>query len=147
MSRVFSSATFRLNFAKRASSCRWKRSASRLYWKLTTKIVSESDEVGLSLTLRLEPLLEPQIENKMQVDISQQRADRPALWSSLFASRDDPILHYACIEPLTNQTQNDRVGNAIGNHPAQPGMINVVEVSPDVGFENLAHLLGHDLHA
>src|SRR5262245_44125820 len=39
------------------------------------KIVSEPDEVGLSLALRLEPLLEPQIENKVQVDISQQRAE------------------------------------------------------------------------
>jgi len=111
------------------------------------KIVSEPDEVGLSLALRLEPLLEPQIENKVQVDISQQRAERPALWSSLFASRDNPILHHACIEPLTNQTQDDRIGDAVGNHPAQPGMIYVVEVSSDVGFEDLAHLLGHDLHA
>jgi site-specific DNA recombinase len=71
----------------------------------------------------------------------------PALWCSLFTSRDDPVLHHPCFEPLTNQTQNDRVSDAVGNHSAQPGMINVVEVPPDVGFKNLTHLLGHDLYA
>jgi hypothetical protein len=44
-------------------------------------------------------------------------------------------------------TRRKEPDDAIDNHPAQSGMIDADEVSSDVGFENLANLLGHDLHA
>ncbi|RPI39504.1 MAG: recombinase family protein, partial [Hyphomicrobiaceae bacterium] len=49
--------------------------------------------------------------------------ERPALWSSLIASCDDPILHHPGIEPFTNQAQYDGIRDPMGNHPAEPGMI------------------------
>ncbi len=46
------------------------------------KVVDVSHQAGFAPQSRLDHPLEPQIEHMMQIQITQQDADRPALWSS-----------------------------------------------------------------
>jgi len=64
-----------------------------------------------------------------------------ALGRSFLRSRDHTILHRACPEPFTNQTQDHAVRNPMCHHPEQPLMINMVEVSSDIGLVEVSHFL------
>src|SRR6516225_2495452 len=111
------------------------------------KIISKTHQIRLTPTSRLDLLLKPQVEQKVKVDVTQHGRDRTALRSTLFCVNDDAVLHCSGIEPFSDQAQNHRVRNAMGHHLAQPLTIDSREITADVGFKHLHHLLGHDLQA
>src|ERR1017187_334896 len=82
------------------------------------EVVSETHQIRLTPTSRFDLLLKPQVEQKVKIDVTQHRRDRTALRSTLFCMDDNTILHRSGIEPLSDQTQNHRVGNAMGHHLA-----------------------------
>jgi hypothetical protein len=63
------------------------------------------------------------------------------LWRPFFHSDDHAVLHNARPKPLANQAQDDAICNAVGHHPHQPLMINVVKVSTNVGLVEVPHFL------
>ncbi len=80
----------------------------------------------------------------MQVDIGQDRADRPALRRSFFRSRNDSSHHKPRVQPFADQAQDERVCNPMSNHLLQPFMLDVVKVAADVGLEQVSNLLRDD---
>jgi hypothetical protein len=80
----------------------------------------------------------------MQVDIGQDRADWPALWRSFFCSRNDSSHHEPRVQPFADQAQDERICNPMCHHLLQPFMLDVVEVSSDVGLEQVSNLLRND---
>src|SRR5713101_4759288 len=65
-------------------------------------------------------LLEPQVEDKVQIHVSQEWAERTTLRGPLLRADDDAALHDAGPEPFANQAQDDPVCNAVRHHSHQP---------------------------
>src|SRR5262249_8938332 len=74
--------------------------------------------------------------------VGQDWAERAALRRTRFRSDDNAVLHDAGPEPFTNQAQDDPVCNAVRHHPSQPLMIDMVEVSANVGLVEMSHFVG-----
>src|SRR5215813_1069524 len=98
------------------------------------KIIGKPNQVRLPSHRPPHSLLEPEVEHIVQIDVGEDGAERTALRRARLRTDDDPVLHDAGPEPFTNQAQNDAVRNAVRDHPPQPLMVDVVEVSVDVGF-------------
>src|SRR5262245_53801607 len=90
------------------------------------KVIREPRQVRLPLTQRPELLLEPEVQDKVQVDISQDGADRTPLGRPFRRAHDDPTLHHASPQPFAYQAQDDGIGNAVGHHLSQPLMVDMV---------------------
>jgi hypothetical protein len=59
------------------------------------EVVRETDEDHIALCLHLPPLLDPQVEQVVQVDIGQQRTDAPALSRPYRTARSLPVHQHA----------------------------------------------------
>ncbi len=81
----------------------------------------------------------------MQVDGRERGTDWTALRRPFVHANDDALLHHAGPESLSNEAQNDRVGDAVGHHLAQPFVIDVVEVAADVRLVHVPHLPRHEV--
>src|SRR5215510_8245045 len=106
------------------------------------KIIGKTNQIRLAPEPVPHFLLEPQVEHKVQVHVREQWAERAALRRARLGADDDAVLHDAGPEPSRNQPQDDAVGNAMRHHPSQPLVINVSEVSADVGLVEVPHLFG-----
>src|SRR5262249_59829539 len=110
--------------------------------KARNKIISKPNQIRLAPKPPPHLLLEPQVEHEVQVHVGQDWAERAALRRPRLRANDDAVLHDAGPEPFANQAQDDAVCDAVRHHSSQPLMIDMVEVSADVGLVEMPHFLG-----
>ena len=67
-------------------------------------VVSEPNDEHVTVCIPLPPLVSPQIEAVVKVDIRQQRANAAPLWRTFLHLMQVPVFHYASIEPLPHVT-------------------------------------------
>ena len=75
----------------------------------------------------LPPGFHPQIEDVMQVDISQQGRDYRALWRTHLRLRPFAVLGYSGLQPFLDQPKYSSVGHAMPENLHQPFVVHVVE--------------------
>ena len=76
--------------------------------------------IPLSVQPALHNALEPKVKHVMEVEIAQKYADRPTLWSSLFARMDRSVLQDARFQSAPDQTDQARITNSMLDKPENP---------------------------
>src|SRR5215469_11475025 len=111
------------------------------------KVIGEPHQVRLAASLRFDLLRKPQIERKVQVQITEHRRYRPPLRDAFLSVDEGSVLHDPGLQPFRNEPKDHRVGNAVSHHLVEPPMVDSREVAADVGLVHVAYLLGHDVQA
>ena len=115
-----------------------------LMLKTHDDIIGVTDHNDCPSGLLFPPLLDPQVEYVVQVDVRQQRRYNRPLWRTYRRLRPHPVLGYPGPEPFADQTQYPRVGNPMLDKPHQPCVVKRIEKSTNVGIEHPVHRLAHD---
>src|SRR5206468_7947929 len=95
------------------------------------EVVDISHHAGLAPKPGLDHALEPQIEHIVQIHVTQQNADRPALRGSLFARMNFTILKHTCLQPAPNQTDQALISHPVLHEAEHP----FVTQAPEEIFE------------
>src|SRR5690242_12061432 len=112
-----------------------------LMLKTHHEIVSETHDDHITMRIPTSPPVSPQVEDIVQVHVSQQRRRRSTLRCSLHSLRPVPILDNSCSQPLTDETQNSLIGDPVLKKPLQPTVIKLAEKVADIRVEHPVHLL------
>ena len=102
------------------------------------EVIGEADEDHLPMRLLLPPLLDPEVECVMKVDVRQQRADAPALNRPHLTLDSFALFQHARVEPLLEQTYDAPVSYAMLDELHQPSVVESV-----VDIPNLKLILNH----
>src|SRR5262245_35309893 len=73
------------------------------------------------------PLMDPQVQNVVQKDVGQDRADTRTLGGSLFCRRPSPFFEHTGLKPQAYQPENPSVGDPMRHHPQEPPLVDRVE--------------------
>ena len=73
------------------------------------KIIREPRQLSVASAGLLEPPLELQVEDAVQVDIRKHRADGPTLRYTLGTQSDHTVLHHAGLQPLVQKPDQSRI--------------------------------------
>src|SRR5580692_1361388 len=103
------------------------------------EVVGKTDEDYLPVRLLLSPLLNPEVEYVVQIDVRQQRTNTAALNRSYLTLDSLALFQHACLEPFLDQSHHAPVGYAVLDKFHQPSLIESVIKLPDVGIEHPAH--------
>ena len=90
------------------------------------------------------PLVDPEVEDVVQEDVGQERADARPLWRPLVRLVPLVALQDTGLEPHPDQPEHPGVGDPVRQHPQQPLVVDRVEEAADVGIEHPVHALAHD---
>jgi hypothetical protein len=74
------------------------------------------------------PLVSPQVQHVMQIDVCKQGTDTSSLWYALFTTCHNTILKHACVEPLLDVPQHALIRNAVLNEFHQPLVVDGVTI-------------------
>src|SRR4029077_21248110 len=108
------------------------------------EVIGKADEDYLPARLLLSPSLDPEVENIVEIDIRQQRADTPTLNCSYLAVYSLALFQHAGFEPFLDQAHDAPVGYAVLDKLHEPFLIESVIKLPDVGIEHPVHFLRSD---
>src|SRR5262249_52898401 len=86
--------------------------------KAADEIIDKTHQVRGTATGRFHPLLEPEIEHVVQINVREHTGNRPALGHSALCLPLEPMVHDSSSEPLINKPQEDRIGDALAEHPS-----------------------------
>src|SRR5690349_14713183 len=107
--------------------------------KPSHEVIGEADEDDLSARLLLPPLLNPEIEHIVKIDVGQQWANTPALNCPYLAPHPIALFQHAGLEPFLDQAHDAPVGYAMLDKFHQPPVIESVIELADVGIEHPVH--------
>src|SRR5687768_5754608 len=105
------------------------------------KVIREPHDDDIAVSLRLPPLLDPQVQYVVQVDIGQQRRDAAALNCTYLTHYPLTVLQHARIEPFLDQPNHAPVRYPILDKLHQPFMPQRVEEALKIGIQYPVHLL------
>src|SRR5215475_13319597 len=100
--------------------------------KSSHEVIGETHEDDFSPCLLLPPLLNPEVEYIMEIDVGQQRADTSTLNRPYLTLHPLPLLQHACLEPFLDQAHDAPVGDAMLDKLHQPSVIESIVELPDV---------------
>src|ERR1039457_6831052 len=115
-----------------------------LMLKSQNTIVGVTHDNHVTGGVTLPPLLRPEIENVVQVNVRHQGRNRRPLWSTLLALRHDPLFKHSGLQPLTNPPKDALVADPLFQEPDHPIVVNRPEKVSDVDVQNPVHLLPLD---
>src|SRR5215472_2946124 len=107
--------------------------------KSSHEVIGKPYEDDLSARL-LPPLLNPEVERVVKIDVGQQWANTPALNRPYLTLHPLALFQHARLEPFLDQTHDAPVGYAMLDKLHQPPVIESVIELPDVGVEHPVHL-------
>src|SRR5688572_5803223 len=99
------------------------------------KVIREPHDDDIAVSLRLPPLLDPQVQYVVQVDIGQQRRDAAALNCTYLTHYPLTVLQHARIEPFLDQPNHAPVRYPILDKLHQPFMPQRVEEALKIGIQ------------
>jgi hypothetical protein len=80
-------------------------------------VVGETHDHDISVRVPTPPLMNPQVEDVMRVDVAEQRRSRSPLRNALLERRPRPLLDDPRAEPFLDQAQNPLVRDPVLNEP------------------------------
>lgn len=90
------------------------------------------------------PLVDPEIEDVVQEDVGEERADARPLRCASVGLLQLAALKNAGSQPQSDERQNAKIGDSVRHHPQQPLVVDRVEEAANVGIEHPVHALPHD---
>jgi hypothetical protein len=103
--------------------------------KSRNKVVGKTHEDHLPARLLLSPLLDPEVEYVVQIDVRQQRANTPTLHRSYLTLYSLALFQHARLQPLLDQAYDAPVGYSVLDKLHQPSVVESVVKLPDVGTQ------------
>jgi hypothetical protein len=95
-------------------------------------VVGEAHEDHVPSRVPPSPLVGPQVEDVVQIDVREQRRSRGPLWNTLIARRPRLVLDDPCADPLADQTQDPAVRDPVLEKLLHPSLIKPGEEVADV---------------
>ena len=120
--------------------CRRHRACVLFVLKAQHHVVGVAHDGYLPSRVPLSPLLDPQIERVMQVDVRQQGADSTPLWRSLLHCAHLAVLQDACVQPLHQQPHHALVCNRVLDELLHPSVLDRVVKCTNIRVEHPVHL-------
>jgi hypothetical protein len=107
------------------------------------EVVTVAHDDYFALGLLLSPLLNPQVEYVMKVDIGQNGTDTAALNRTHLTLYPLPLFQHTRPQPFSYQAYDASVSDAVLYKLHQPSVVKGIEESTNVGIEHPVHLLRH----
>src|SRR5438034_102757 len=107
-------------------------------------VVGETHDDHIPARMPPPPLVGPQIDDVMEIDVREQRRDRCPLRRPLPRLRPLPVLDHSRLQPLADQAQDALVRDPVLEEPQQPAVVDGVVEATDVRVEHPAHLPPQD---
>src|SRR5512144_862595 len=102
-------------------------------------IVSEAHDHDLTTRAPAPPLMGPEVEDVVRINVGEQRRNRSPLRNAFIERRPRPILDDPRGHPLLDQPQDPLIRDPVLNKPLQPLMVKAGEVVPEIQVEHPAH--------
>src|SRR5712691_3602835 len=112
----------------------------RLVLKTHDEVISPADDDDVAFGRCLTPLLHPEVEHVVQIDVSQHRRGTAALWRSFFTARPLTLFQHACVQPFTDEPHHALVRYPVLDELYQPLMVQTIEKGADVSVKHPVHL-------
>src|SRR5260370_9563124 len=111
-------------------------------WTLKThdEVIGPANHNHVAVGFCLTPVLRPEVEHVVQIDVSQQRRGTAALWCSLFTARPLSLFQHACVQPFANEPHHALVSYSVLNELNQPLMVQTIKERADVSIQHPIHL-------
>src|SRR6266851_2590970 len=107
------------------------------------QIVRISTDDDLTGCLMSAPVVYPKIDDIMEEDVGEERADPRSLRRPDLHRFPSTALEDAGLEPPLDQAEDSRVSDPVPQHPNQPSVVDGVEEGSDVEIEHPVHALRH----
>src|SRR3954467_12613502 len=91
------------------------------------QVIRVSADDDLSCCLLPSPLVDPEVDDIMEEDICQNRADPRPLRCPHFHRFPSAALEDASLEAPLDQAENPAVGNPVRDHPQQPSVVDGIK--------------------
>src|SRR5215472_15558295 len=101
------------------------------------EVIGKTHKDDVPVRLLLSPSLDPEVENIVEIDVRQQRANTTALNSPA-------LFQHACLKPFLDQAHDAPVSYAVLDKLHQPSVIESVIKLTDVGIEHPVHFSRSD---
>src|ERR1700722_13493514 len=111
----------------------------RFMFKTHNKVIGPSYDDHLTARFVSLPLLCPEIQDVMKIDIRKQGTNRTPLRNTFVRRRPQAILHDSRFEPFLDQTGHALISDSMFDKLDQPIMIEVVEKASDVSIQDPVH--------
>src|SRR6266536_5092878 len=99
----------------------------RLVLKTHDEVIGPANDDYLALGLGLTPVLHPEVEHVVQIDVSQQRRGTAPLRRSLFTARPLSLFHHARVQPFPDEPHHALVCYSVLEKLNQPLMVQTIE--------------------
>src|SRR5262249_42605997 len=113
-------------------------------FKARNVIIRVAHENHVPARFAAPPLLEPEVQDVVQIHVREQRRYCRSLRCPFFALCPTPVLDYSCFQPLLDESQDPLVRDTMLDKLCQPRVINSTEKVGNIRVEQPAHLLAFD---
>ena len=114
------------------------------FLKSNNEVVGVPHGDDLAAGMPLPPLLDPQIDGVVQIDVRKERRYRRPLRSTYQTTLDFPILQHTRGHPFLDEPQDPLVRDSVLDELHHPSVVDGIEETTDVCIENIIHLLEMD---
>jgi hypothetical protein len=103
------------------------------------KVISEPHHDDRAARVPLPPSLDPEVEDIVEIDIGQQRADAPALHRTDLTASSLAVLQHAGAQPFLDETHDASVGHTVLDEADEPVVVQRIEKATNVRVEHPVH--------
>src|SRR5208282_2278697 len=107
---------------------------------------SIAHDADVALGMALPPLLRPEIEDVMEINVGQEWRDHRALRRADFARPYLPVFHHPDLQPFADQADDPPVADAMFHEANEVLVVHRVEEAGDVGIQDPIHRRALDRH-
>jgi hypothetical protein len=112
-------------------------------WRTVIRVPKHDD---LSSPWLFPPVLNPEIEGVVQINVRQQRRDYRPLRGSLYSGNPLTVFDHTRFEPLADQANDPLIGNPVFDKPEHPPVIDFIEERANVRIDDPVHRPALDSH-
>src|SRR5829696_1957801 len=110
-----------------------------LVLKAHHEVISPAHHYHRAFGLCLTPVLHPEVEHVVQIEVSQQRRGTAALWRSFFAAPPLSFFQHARVQPFADESHHAPVSYAVLDELYQPFMVQLIEERADIAIQHPVH--------
>src|SRR6202041_3562850 len=130
---------FQAERLKTSAHVHQKRSGISLMLESCYQIIGVSHHDHVAMYVLTAPLLGPEVEHEMEVDVSHQRRDHRTLRGSALARRQYRSLQDANFQPFANQAKDSSIGNPLLDETVHPIVVHRIKEGADICVDDPIH--------
>src|SRR3989440_7816657 len=104
------------------------------------EVISPTNDDDLAAGFCPPPVLLPEVEHVVQIDVGHQRRGTAALWRSFFTAPPLSLFQHARFQPFTDESHHALVCYPVLDELNQPFMVQTIEERAEVAIQHPVHL-------